>query len=356
MKNKGTDHIHKKNHPPDMISVVIPVYNGERTLGRTLQAIYASEYANFEVIVVDDGSTDRTVEIAHKYSCRVMKTQKKGSGPANGRNVGADAALGKYILFTDDDVLVQPQTLSQIVSDFENDSSAAAVVGNLVEENSMKNFFSRFKNLHHRYYISIFPKYIHVTFTSITAIRKDIFQKANGFDTTIDTPSVEDVEFGQRLTDLGYKILHDKTLTVVHEKHYSMKSYFKNTLNRSYCYFKLFMINQGKRRLINEKKAVYFPWSAVISFMIGPIIPALLLAGILAFNKASFFLLLPASLLFLFALLNKGFLLYLLKIRGFFFSISSLFVVLADSWIISIGSSFALVDLILNKRKRWTVI
>jgi glycosyltransferase involved in cell wall biosynthesis len=337
----------------DMVSVVIPVHNGKAKLPRCLETVMQSDYSNFEIVVVDDSSSDGTLEIARQYNCRAVRLEKN-SGPAVARNVGVQHARGEFILFIDDDVLVQSDTISKIVSTFRKNQGIVAMVGNITESNGLKNYFSQFKNYHHRYHLSLFPRFIQFCFTTITAVKRNIFLQSNGFDAKIDTPSVEDVEFGQRLTDKGFKILHVKNLCVTHLKYYSIKSYFKNTLNRSYCYFKLFLINRGMKRMNTDKKVVYFPISTVISFLLGPliflIIPATLIIGDLKWMIGNVLLLL------LFAYLNRGFLYYLFVNKGPYFAFRSCMVVLVDSWIISIGSSLALLDICFGAKNKWKVI
>jgi glycosyltransferase involved in cell wall biosynthesis len=336
-----------------MVSVVIPVHNGESKLPMCLQAVLQSEYSNYQIVVVDDGSSDRTIDVAKQYPCTLVQLQQN-SGPSIARNVGVEHAKGEFVLFIDDDVLVQPNTISNIISIFRENQDIAAMVGNLTKKSGFKNYFSQFKNLHHRYHLCLFPNYIQECFTSITAVKREIFLQANGFNEKINTPSVEDVEFGQRLSDQGFKILHVKNLNVMHFKHYSLETYFKNTLNRSYCHFKLFLINHGMKRMKNDKKVVYFPISTIISFLIGPLIflsiPFLYMIGDFRGLLGIVFLLL------MFGYLNIGFLNYLLKNKGPFFAFRAYMVVLLDSWIICIGSSFVLVDIALGKEHKWKII
>src|SRR5262247_707748 len=98
---------------PPKISVVIPVFNAGDLLTECLTRLHRSDYANFEVIVVDDGSTDNSGEIARSFTCQVMKTPGRG-GPAAARNLGARHAIGEILFFLDSDVMVQPHTLSVI--------------------------------------------------------------------------------------------------------------------------------------------------------------------------------------------------------------------------------------------------
>ncbi len=101
----------------DLISVVVPVYNGEATIERCIEGIKAQVYDNYEVIFVNDGSTDNSAKILEeicsknkKYS--VIKTKNAGAGPA--RNVGIERAKGEYICFIDIDDIVSPNYLKQL--------------------------------------------------------------------------------------------------------------------------------------------------------------------------------------------------------------------------------------------------
>jgi glycosyltransferase involved in cell wall biosynthesis len=89
-----------------MISVIIPTYNGEKTIGRAINSVL-NQQGNFEIeiIVVDDCSTDRTVDIVQSFDgIRLFKTGKKNSGgPNKGRNIGMKKAKGDYICLLDQD-------------------------------------------------------------------------------------------------------------------------------------------------------------------------------------------------------------------------------------------------------------
>ena len=83
------------------ISVVVCSYNGESTIGRCLEELDRLDYPDYEVIVVDDGSTDRTAAIAAEFDVRLIRTENRGLSAA--RNTGIEAATGEIVAFTDDD-------------------------------------------------------------------------------------------------------------------------------------------------------------------------------------------------------------------------------------------------------------
>ena len=101
------------------ISIIIPVYNTEKYIERCLQSVLAQTYQQFEIIIVDDGSTDKSIEICKKYALKTSKikiVQIKNSGQSVARNVGIKNALGDYICFVDSDDWIDCRLLEKSVS------------------------------------------------------------------------------------------------------------------------------------------------------------------------------------------------------------------------------------------------
>jgi glycosyltransferase involved in cell wall biosynthesis len=93
-----------------LVSVVLASYNGERFLAETLDSVFAQDYEPYEVVFVDDGSTDGTGEIAQSYPLRYVA--RENGGLAAARNTGVAEAGGEYVTFIDDDDLMPPSRLS----------------------------------------------------------------------------------------------------------------------------------------------------------------------------------------------------------------------------------------------------
>jgi glycosyltransferase involved in cell wall biosynthesis len=85
------------------VSVIIPTYNCENYICETIDSVFAQTYQDFEIIVVDDGSTDNTKEVLKKYSDRIRYFFQEKSGPSVARNAGVRASLGEYLAFLDSD-------------------------------------------------------------------------------------------------------------------------------------------------------------------------------------------------------------------------------------------------------------
>jgi O-antigen biosynthesis protein len=106
------------------VSVVVCAYNAERTMDRCLASLAALNYPDYEVIVVNDGSRDRTLEIAEGYGfCRIISQPNKGLSVA--RNVGAEAATGEIVAYTDSDCVADPDWLSYLIAKMEASNLAA---------------------------------------------------------------------------------------------------------------------------------------------------------------------------------------------------------------------------------------
>ena len=110
------------DQPWPRISVVVCSYNGERTLGDCLEGLARLKYRNFEVIVVDDGSTDQTAAIAARYPVRLIRVPNRGLSHA--RNTGMQAATGKIVAYLDDDAYPDPHWLTYLAAGFMNTAHA----------------------------------------------------------------------------------------------------------------------------------------------------------------------------------------------------------------------------------------
>lgn len=134
--------------PHFLVSVVIPTYNRRDTLQQCLASVTHQTYSNYEVIVVDDGSTDSTDEmIRWRFPDVRYIRQRTNHGPAAARNLGIEVARGEIVAFTDDDCQLPPEFLSRIVEGYYRYSEVAGVGGFLEapEELLRSNPFAKFE-------------------------------------------------------------------------------------------------------------------------------------------------------------------------------------------------------------------
>ena len=109
------------------VSVIVPAFNAEASLGRTIQSALAQELPPHELIVIDDGSTDRTLEVAHSFAGRITCLTQENKGQGAARNAGLAVASGRLIAFVDADDYWHPAFLKHCVEFLEAHPEAIAV-------------------------------------------------------------------------------------------------------------------------------------------------------------------------------------------------------------------------------------
>ena len=167
-----------------MLSIVIPTLNEENYLSLLLESIKRQhfDFEDYEIIVSDAGSEDKTKEIAKKYNCQIVN----GGFPAFGKNRGAEAAGGELILFVDADVILEDNSLEKFLSEFKNKNLAVATF--LLK--SPKKFHHISFKLLYNLPSNLTEKFLPQAMNTIL-VKKDIHQKIKGFD--------EGVKIGEEL-------------------------------------------------------------------------------------------------------------------------------------------------------------
>ena len=316
------------NYPK--ISVVIPNYNDAETLPLCLGAVLGSDYPDFEVIVVDDRSTDNSVEIIKNFKVKLLRHQdQQRQGMA--RNTGAAKANGEILLFIDGDVCVKKDTLKKIGDVFLEKKEITAVVGIPDKKCVYKNLASiNFNRRVHYNYLKL-PDYINVLYGSVSAVKKEIFLKMGGFNKNIT--GVEDNEVGLRLANAGYKIYHSKDITIVHHKKIYLLGLLKNDFNRTVDRIKLLLGRHQLKKTIQEKRFITSPLYQLLSPFISFAVFDFLILGM--FNQLFFW---GAGLfLLLFFIINYGYISFNFKDFGLFFSIKLFFLLLLDMFVVSLA-------------------
>jgi len=222
------------------ISVVIPNYNGSRKIGKCLEAVLSSTYVPFEVIVVDDASTDDSVEVISTFPCRLIRFDEH-AGASKARNAGARASAGEIIFFIDADCIVEKDTLSRVQKAF-NGQEGVIIGGSYTRLPYDSSFFSTFQSIFINYseLKRREPDYIA---THSMAIEKRIFEKSGGFPEQF-LPIIEDVEFSHRLRRFGHKLLMDPDILVRHIFNFTFWKSLGNAYRKSHYWIRYSLSNR----------------------------------------------------------------------------------------------------------------
>lgn len=134
------------NPPAMFVSVIIPLYNKERSIARAIRSVCTQTFCDFELIVIDDGSTDRSADLARQYDDnRVRVISQANAGPGAARNAGIRAAKGEVLAFLDADDEWLPDFLKHSVAILDRYPEVASVTSGyiemMVESKSMPSFF-----------------------------------------------------------------------------------------------------------------------------------------------------------------------------------------------------------------------
>lgn len=202
------------------------MFNAADYLPRVLDGLKRSTFRDFELLVVDDGSTDGSRELAASLGVPTLWSGgRRGAGPA--RNVGVQAAKAPILVFLDADVVMHEDALTRIAAAFETDPGLAAVMGSYDDTPAAPGLVSRFRNLIHAHFHHHAASEASTFWTGLGAVRRSVFEAVGGF-----TPGeiLEDVEFGVRLRAAGHSIRLDPTIQGTHLKDWSLVSMVQTDL------------------------------------------------------------------------------------------------------------------------------
>lgn len=232
----------KKSKAAPLVSVVVVSWNRRENLRRCLQSVEKSTYPNMEIIVVDNHSSDGAPEMVRSEfrDVQLMVTQRNlGCGPA--RNIGFQAARGKYIIQLDDDATICENGVARMVQVFESDQGVGAVAVKVVNPDSGRvvtaDFAENTKNF----------------WGAGAAFRTSVLEKTGLYPQEMFF-TAEEMDLSIRIRDLGYAIRYVPDVVVRHFRQDTSKSRISSwRLQNSVCSWLWFF-------------AKYFPWPLVFVF------------------------------------------------------------------------------------------
>lgn len=253
-----------------LVSVIIPAYNAEIFIERTLQSVLSQTYKNIEVLVVDDGSQDRTAEIVESFAqqdSRVILFQQKNAGVAAARNLAIENSMGEYIAPIDADDIWYPKKLEkQVQCMLEADLSVGLVYAWSAQIDEEDNIIGKYSSYDYLNFYSVegnvYPAMVYINIVgngSVPLIRRACFHKLGGYNYKLKEQNAQGCEDW----DIYLRIAEYYQFQVVPE---FLIGYRQISGSMSSCYdsmaksYNLVMADSKKRNL--EIPNYIYKWSA----------------------------------------------------------------------------------------------
>ncbi|MCP3769889.1 MULTISPECIES: glycosyltransferase family 2 protein [Streptomyces] len=324
--------------PQPLVSVIIPNYNYQNSIGLCVDAAVQQTYSPLEVIVVDDHSTDDSLRIARRRDVTVLQTPSN-SGVAVARNTGAAAARGEILFFVDSDVALRPDAVEKAVEELLAHPEYGAVCGiyedqplirdSVVEEcRVLQAYCWRMDSL----------GTVSFLFSSLTAIPRRVFQEIGPFNPRLR--QTEEVEYGERMS-ARYEIMVTPHVLGRHDDDDKLSALLRKLFRRARLRVPLFA---RRRRFAKGFETASRSMAAVAAFGAVAALPLALLGP--------WWLALPVALAGLSVAGDLSMYRYVLKRRGARFLVVFTSVAFATNVAISAGIAVGAVHWLLSGRFR----
>lgn len=220
-----------------LVSIVIPTYNSEKTLSLCLESIKRQTYKNIEIIIVDNFSMDKTVEISKKYGAKIIQIYGERT---KAKNIGLKHAKGKYVLFIDSDMELISTVIDECVKLAESDPKIGGII---IPERSVGNsYWVKVRDFERSFYVGTFIE-------SARFFRRDLALKVGGFDE--DIVFYEEVSLPYKIEKLGYNVrARIESYILHHEENFLLSQWLK----KKYYYGKTAKVYLSKYRRYAEKQ------------------------------------------------------------------------------------------------------
>jgi len=203
------------------VSIVVPTYNAEATIGPLLDSLLKLDYPDYEVIIVNDGSTDRTKEVVERYPVRLIDQPNRGASAA--RDVGMRAASAEIVAYTDSDVTVTQDWLRNLVRPLHEPDVAAATGRTIVLRSKTCTSWMWSLDIEARH--ARRRSDTQLANGSNSAFRKAVLAEVGGFDPR--WYHAEDTEVSYRLWQRGYRIRYVSDAVVYHAPEEEWRSFLR---------------------------------------------------------------------------------------------------------------------------------
>lgn len=214
-------------HFTPLVSVVIPVFNGENYLREAIDSVLSQSYGNYEIIVVNDGSTDRTEDIALSYENKIRYFKKENGGQSSALNYGIERMQGEYFSWLSHDDKYYPKKLErsiQVIAGLKDKKSVIYTASTTIDESGIK-----IKSIFIENEGRISPTYFLLRYNSFNGnsllIHADLLKKEGNFN--LNRPHTSDVELFFNLSRYSnfYYINEELVYSRVHKNQATFRNY-----------------------------------------------------------------------------------------------------------------------------------
>ncbi len=285
-----------------LVTIIIPVKNNEATISKCLTSIFELNYENYEIILINDGSSDATGNILHEFKIKSVDLDKiknfkiietSNVGPSKARNIAIKESKGEFVAFTDGDCIVHKEWINELIKGF-----VSHIIAGVGGDQQSPQDDTEFGKLVHRFmkstgfvidYVKSSSKIIEVEHnpTCNVMYRKEIFSRVGYFLEGL-WPG-EDVELDYRIKKAGYKLLFNPGAIVYHYRPDNIKK-FVNMMERYGKVQSILVKKYGLFRKIHYVPIItLFLLSCIIFFLFKQIYLSLLLILILLLSPLIYF-------------------------------------------------------------------
>lgn len=303
--HKSMEDKRKRAHYYPPLTVIVPAYNEEKVIARTIESIIEADYPNYkEIIVVDDGSKDRTYEIASRYKKEGVKVYRKENGGKHSAiNYGLKFARGEIIVIVDADSILGWKALREIVKPF-SDPEVSAVCGNIKVLNRV-NWITKCQALEYISSINIFRRALDVFRTvmvvpgALGAFRKRVLENVGFYDGDTVT---EDFDITLKILKEGRIVQASSEAAAYTEAPQTLRDFYKQRIRWYRGNFQNILLKH-RDAFINPRygslQKLGFPYT-VVSMIFVPFIGIVVWSAFIwALIKGYYFYLISILLLFI---------------------------------------------------------
>jgi len=196
-----------------MVSIVIPTYNSEKTIGKCLKSIKNLSYKNIEIIIVDNFSIDETQRIAKIFGVRIIESKAER---AKARNIGIKISKGDFILSIDSDMELSKNVIKECINIFHEDMKVGGIV--IPERSIGENFWVKVRDFERSFYAD-------TAIESARFFRKDLIEIAGGYEENL--VFFEESTLPQKIERLGFDVKKRIKAEILHHENVLLSKWMK---------------------------------------------------------------------------------------------------------------------------------